>query len=99
MSATWRIEVADCVEYLRTFPENSVDSCVTDPPYGLEFMGKEWDRLGGDVVDDPAVSGGARSESNSRPSTSSSPVAGPLPVSRTSSRSATGANMGTAATT
>src|ERR1017187_4303015 len=24
----------------------SVDAVVTDPPYGLEFMGKEWDRLG-----------------------------------------------------
>jgi site-specific DNA-methyltransferase (adenine-specific) len=24
----------------------SVDAIVTDPPYGLEFMGKEWDRLG-----------------------------------------------------
>lgn len=23
--------------------ENSVDAIVTDPPYGLEFMGKEWD--------------------------------------------------------
>jgi DNA modification methylase len=23
----------------------SVDAVVTDPPYGLEFMGKEWDRL------------------------------------------------------
>ena len=25
-------------------PDNSIDSIVTDPPYGLEFMGKEWDR-------------------------------------------------------
>jgi site-specific DNA-methyltransferase (adenine-specific) len=25
-------------------PENSVDSIVTDPPYGLSFMGKNWDR-------------------------------------------------------
>jgi site-specific DNA-methyltransferase (adenine-specific) len=25
---------------------NSVDAICTDPPYGLEFMGKEWDRLG-----------------------------------------------------
>lgn len=25
----------DCVEYLNTLPENSVDSIVTDPPYGL----------------------------------------------------------------
>jgi DNA modification methylase len=33
----------DCVELMRAMPENSVDSIVTDPPYGLEFMGKEWD--------------------------------------------------------
>lgn len=25
--------------------ENSLDAIVTDPPYGLEFMGKEWDKL------------------------------------------------------
>jgi len=25
--------------------ENSVDAIVTDPPYGLEFMGEEWDKL------------------------------------------------------
>lgn len=24
-------------------PPNSIDGCVTDPPYGLGFMGKEWD--------------------------------------------------------
>ena len=24
-------------------PDNSVDSVVTDPPYGLSFMGKKWD--------------------------------------------------------
>lgn len=23
--------------------DNSIDSCVTDPPYGLSFMGKAWD--------------------------------------------------------
>ena len=33
----------DCIEVLKTLPENSVDSIVTDPPYGLEFMGKDWD--------------------------------------------------------
>ncbi len=33
----------DCVELMRRMPENSVDSIVTDPPYGLEFMGKDWD--------------------------------------------------------
>jgi site-specific DNA-methyltransferase (adenine-specific) len=29
--------------------EGSVDAVVCDPPYGLEFMGKEWDSFGGDV--------------------------------------------------
>lgn len=33
----------------RLIPDNSVDAVVTDPPYGLEFMGKEWDRFGGDA--------------------------------------------------
>ena len=28
---------------MKEMPENSVDAIVTDPPYGLEFMGKEWD--------------------------------------------------------
>jgi DNA modification methylase len=37
---------ADCVEYLRTLPENSVDSVVTDPPYELAFMGRKWDSTG-----------------------------------------------------
>jgi hypothetical protein len=35
----------DCIEVMRQLPDNSVDSIVTDPPYGLEFMGKEWDKL------------------------------------------------------
>ena len=35
----------DCVDLMRAMPECSVDSIVCDPPYGLEFMGKEWDRL------------------------------------------------------
>ena len=33
----------DCLEVLRALPDASVDAVVTDPPYGLEFMGKEWD--------------------------------------------------------
>ena len=33
----------DCLEVLRGMPDNSVDSIVTDPPYGLSFMGKRWD--------------------------------------------------------
>lgn len=33
----------DCLEVLDAIPENSVDAVVTDPPYGLSFMGKSWD--------------------------------------------------------
>ena len=35
----------DCLDVLRSLPDNSVDSIVTDPPYGLGFMGKAWDDL------------------------------------------------------
>jgi site-specific DNA-methyltransferase (adenine-specific) len=31
---------------MKTLPENSVDSIVTDPPYELGFMGKSWDNSG-----------------------------------------------------
>ena len=40
---TVQIEVGDCLEVLRTLGAESVDSVVTDPPYGLRFMGKRWD--------------------------------------------------------
>jgi hypothetical protein len=33
----------DCLERLRELPACSVDACVTDPPYGLSFMGRKWD--------------------------------------------------------
>jgi len=33
----------DCLEVLRSLPDCSVDSVVSDPPYGLSFMGKKWD--------------------------------------------------------
>jgi hypothetical protein len=35
--------LGDCLEVLKTLPSCSVDSVVTDPPYGLSFMGKKWD--------------------------------------------------------
>ena len=33
----------DCLAGLRMLPDNFADSIVTDPPYGLSFMGKKWD--------------------------------------------------------
>lgn len=33
----------DCLEHLKSLPDDSIDAIVTDPPYGLKFMGKKWD--------------------------------------------------------
>ena len=33
----------DCLEVMRVMGTASVDAVVTDPPYGLSFMGKKWD--------------------------------------------------------
>lgn len=37
------LRCGDSMELLRTLPAESVDACVTDPPYGIRFMGKAWD--------------------------------------------------------
>jgi DNA modification methylase len=39
---------AECIlgnnlDVLKTFKDNIIDSIITDPPYGLKFMGKKWD--------------------------------------------------------
>jgi DNA modification methylase len=33
----------NCLDAMKRLEDNSVDSIVTDPPYGLSFMGKKWD--------------------------------------------------------
>lgn len=33
----------DNIEVMKTVEENSVDSCISDFPYNLSFMGKKWD--------------------------------------------------------
>lgn len=33
----------DCLEIMKKIPDNSIDTIITDPPYGLGFMGKDWD--------------------------------------------------------
>jgi DNA modification methylase len=41
---TTKIIRGDCLEVLAGLKANSIDACVTDPPYGLVFMGRDWDR-------------------------------------------------------
>ena len=39
----------DNVAYLTQLPDNSIDAVITDPPYGIEFLGKDWDTNTGAV--------------------------------------------------
>ncbi len=34
----------DCLNVMKTFDDNTFDSIVTDPPAGIAFMNKEWDK-------------------------------------------------------
>lgn len=43
MSA-WRVIEGDCIEAMRAMEPESIDAVVTDPPYGIGFMGHEWDQ-------------------------------------------------------
>jgi len=60
----------DCLDVLRSLPDASVDSVVTDPPYGLEFMGKAWDApwQESDVNADAGFNGGGIPATRSLPS-------------------------------
>ena len=40
---SWEVVEGDCLDVMRGMDAESVDAIVTDPPYGLGFMGKEWD--------------------------------------------------------
>ena len=35
--------LGDNIASLKELDDNSIDSVVTDPPYGLSFMNKKWD--------------------------------------------------------
>ena len=52
----FRIDHGDCLVKMRAYPDCCFDSIVTDPPYGLSFMGAAWDsfgsKSGGESVDE-----------------------------------------------
>lgn len=47
MSPVASVYVGDCIEQMEFMADDSIDAIVTDPPYGLEFMGKGWDGADG----------------------------------------------------
>lgn len=34
----------DCLQGLKEIPDNSIEACITDIPYGISFMAKDWDK-------------------------------------------------------
>lgn len=52
-AAPWAVQLGDCRTLLAQLPDHCLDACVTDPPYELNFMSREWDRRG--VAFDPAT--------------------------------------------
>lgn len=44
------IKNGDSLELLKTIPDNSVDCIATDPPYGISFMNRDWDKAVPDVA-------------------------------------------------
>jgi site-specific DNA-methyltransferase (adenine-specific) len=40
---TYKIICGNNTDVLKTYPDNHFDSIVTDPPYGIDFLGKDWD--------------------------------------------------------
>lgn len=44
--SNFKVLNGNMLEIVPTLEENSFDSCITDPPYELGFMGKQWDSSG-----------------------------------------------------
>jgi DNA modification methylase len=40
---SYKIIQGDNRDTLKTIPDNTIDAIVTDPPYGIDFLGKSWD--------------------------------------------------------
>ena len=43
MVKPYTLHLGNCLDVLKVYPDNSIDSIVTDPPYGISFMSKKWD--------------------------------------------------------
>lgn len=77
----------DCLDVLAQLPDASISAVITDPPYGLEFMGKEWDGSDGfrrslnaaDVDRNHTISRGTGKDGEPRLSQRLSPLCSPVP--------------------
>ena len=42
----YKLYYGDMLDMLQVIPENSITSIITDPPYELGFMNRDWDKSG-----------------------------------------------------
>ncbi len=68
----------DTLIELKKFPDNSIDTILTDPPYGIGFMGKEWDNFNPTAVKEATEKSG-RKKSYLNPNRSKGARAGASP--------------------
>ena len=61
------LRLGDCNEVIPDLGTSHVGVVVCDPPYGLEFMGRSWDKLDGDVLHDPSTVGGFQDGNGGNP--------------------------------
>jgi site-specific DNA-methyltransferase (adenine-specific) len=40
----YKLHLGDCLEYMAGMADGSVDAVITDPPYGIDFLGNDWDK-------------------------------------------------------
>lgn len=46
MPVAFDLYLGDCMEYMASLPDSSVDSVVTDPPYEIDIVNTKWDSTG-----------------------------------------------------
>ena len=46
---TYQLHIGNNAEVLKQYPDSHFDAIITDPPYGIEFLGKDWDSHTGTV--------------------------------------------------
>jgi DNA modification methylase len=72
------ITQGDCIEEMAKMPAASIDAVVCDPPYGLGFMGRDWDTIGAVASRPPSAENpapGTAEERGAYPRTGKGPTA------------------------
>lgn len=59
-NTTLRLVLGDSLKKLKDIPSSTIDAIISDPPYGLEFMGSDWDAPWKSFDGDKIITGGAK---------------------------------------